>query len=176
MLALGQAAWRAVTAADPTALEALLVGDTAALPDLAGAFRRHLEQFPAAGDGLSRSERQLLEAVAAGDATPAAAFTSQGRREAAPFLGDAVAWSYLADLGAGPSPLLRRGDGAPIVPNDPGFPDQPLALTDGGRAVLAGRADRVTLTGLDRWLGGVRLLGPNPAWRWDAAAGRLSKD
>ena len=173
MLALGQAAWRAFTAADPTALEALLAIDTSALPDLADALRRHLEQFPATGDGLSRSERQLLEAVAAGYAAPVTAFVEQRRREVAPFLGDLAAWSYLAELASGPSPLLRRRDGRPIAPNEPDFPDKPLALTDAGYAVLSGRADRVALTGFDRWLGGVHLVGPTPAWRWDAAAGRL---
>jgi hypothetical protein len=27
--------------------------------------------------------------------------------------------------------------------------------------------------GLDHWLGGVHLTGTDPAWRWDADAGRL---
>ena len=34
--------------------------------------------------------------------------------------------------------------------------------------MLAGRADRVALAGLDRWLGGVHLHG-REVWRWDDA-------
>jgi hypothetical protein len=40
--------------------------------------------------------------------------------------------------------------------------------------VLAGEADHVRLNGIDRWLGGVHLEGDEAAWRWDAAAGRLT--
>src|SRR5919206_483284 len=35
-------------------------------PFIAGALWRHLEQFPSVQNGLSRSERQALEAVASG--------------------------------------------------------------------------------------------------------------
>jgi hypothetical protein len=38
--------------------------------------------------------------------------------------------------------------------------------------VLEGLADRVELTGLDRWLGGVHLTAGR-IWRWDAAEERL---
>ena len=43
-----------------------------------------------------------------------------------------------------------------------------------GREVLAGQDDWVRIRGIDRWLGGVHLHGPEAAWRWDAAAGRLA--
>jgi hypothetical protein len=42
-----------------------------------------------------------------------------------------------------------------------------LAITQAGRAVLAGEADVVKLNGIDRWLGGVHLIGAEAAWRWD---------
>jgi hypothetical protein len=41
-----------------------------------------------------------------------------------------------------------------------------LKLTDVGRRVLAGRADHVTLNGVDRWIGGVHLRGHRVRWRW----------
>jgi hypothetical protein len=46
-------------------------------------------------------------------------------------------------------------------------------LTDAGRAVLTGDADRVDLLGLDRWLGGTHLR-HDSLWRWDSAAGRVA--
>ena len=170
---LARSAWSAFTAADPHAIEAFLRTDTSALPDLGAAFRRHLEQFPAVVDGLARTERQLLAALAGGAATPSDAFTAQQAVEERPFLGDTVAWGYLTDLGRGPRPLVAQSDGAPLPPPGDGFVHRPIALTDDGRAVLAGRADRVALTAFDRWLGGVHLAGPAPVWRWDASAGRL---
>jgi hypothetical protein len=47
-----------------------------------------------------------------------------------------------------------------------------LVLTDDGRAVLAGEADRVALLGIDRWLGGTHLHGDHVP-RWDAGRGRV---
>jgi hypothetical protein len=170
---LGQAAWAAFTAADPAAIEALLASDTSALPELAAALRRHLEEFPATGDGLARSERQLLSALAGGARTPLEAFAVQRAGEARPFLGDTIAWDRLGDLGSCRHPLVAHPDQAALLPPGEAFVHQPLILTATGRAVLTGRVDRAALGGLDRWLGGVHLTGPTPAWRWDAAAGRL---
>jgi hypothetical protein len=48
-----------------------------------------------------------------------------------------------------------------------------LALTALGHEVLARRRDWLTLHPLHRWLGGVHLHPEGPAWRWDAAHGRL---
>jgi hypothetical protein len=48
-----------------------------------------------------------------------------------------------------------------------------VSLTDIGRAVLAGNADRVQTCGIDRWLGGVHLHGHGPVWRWDEGRQRV---
>src|SRR5207247_1269516 len=64
------------------------------------------------------------------------------------------------------------GDPPPPPPplGDPrAFARLPLRLTDTGQQVLDGRADRVALLGLDRWLGGTHLT-PTAAWRWDPDA------
>ena len=42
-----------------------------------------------------------------------------------------------------------------------------LRLCDAGREVLRGRADHVSLNGVDRWIGGVHLTGRAVPWRWD---------
>ena len=41
------------------------------------------------------------------------------------------------------------------------------------RDVLDGHADRISLSGIDRWLGGVHVHGHGPTWRWSAPAGQL---
>ena len=166
--ALAIDAWAAVRATDPTRLAALAAGSSSPLPFLPAALIRFLEQLPATRDGLSRSERQVLEAVAAGASDPVAVFRADQAREAAPFMGDTSLWYHLYGLAAGPAPLLAMaGGGALRPPAAPGFVAQPLAVTDAGRRVLDGAADRVALGGVGRWLGGVWLASPRAAWRWD---------
>ncbi len=69
-LALARGAWDAFRAPDPTGLELLVARGTPELPLLGPALRRLLEELPDARDGLSRSERQLLEALEDGPAPP----------------------------------------------------------------------------------------------------------
>jgi hypothetical protein len=80
-------------------------------------------------------------------------------------------------MGAGAHPLVRGASGGPLPAPEraadlPGFWRQPLALSDDGRAVLEGRADRVALCGIDRWIGGVHLTSDR-CWRWDDVRGAL---
>jgi hypothetical protein len=177
-VALARLAWDAVRAPDPVTIHALLDTHTAALPHLAPALRRHLEELPAVGDGLGRAEREALEALAAaGPQTPAEVFLAVQRAETAPFLGDTWLWNRLHEIGTGEQRLVQTTAGEPLAPPPPRpgserFAEQELELTDTGRAVLAGEADRAALVALDRWVGGIHVTGPEPAWRWDPRARR----
>lgn len=146
-------AWAAVRAPSPERVLEILNGALGALPFLADALERFLEELPGR-DGLGRSERQLLAAVADGADTVGSAFAVAQGREAAAWLGDASFAHYAARLAVGAAPLLRR-DG------------ESLALTDIGRAVLDGREDRIRVNGIHRWWGGTRLTSES-LWRWDA--------
>jgi len=53
-------------------------------------------------------------------------------------------------------------------------PFGPVELTGLGREALAGRADRVRESGIDRWWGGVHLGGHTVPWRWDRQARRVA--
>jgi len=57
-MAEARAAWTAFRAPDPRGLQEI---KTTSLPFLAAAMRRHLEEFPWTTDGLSRTERQILQ-------------------------------------------------------------------------------------------------------------------
>jgi hypothetical protein len=59
--------------------------------------------------------------------------------------------------------------------DDPAALRATAAITDAGREVLSGRADRVDLGGIDRWLGGVHLHGDGTRWRWNPEAGRITE-
>ena len=69
-LAAAAAAWTAFRAPEPDELMRLAATGTPELPLLAPALRRLLEELPAEGDGLSRTERQALGAIAGGARTP----------------------------------------------------------------------------------------------------------
>ena len=178
-LAAATAVWEAFRAPEPVALASHVTETLDAKPNdlLAGALSRLLQELPAPGDGLSRTERGALEAIATGVATPAAAFLAVQEREQAPFLGDAWFYRALSSLGTGPARLVETEEGEP-VPQAPPLTDSnvfagaALRLTQDGAAVVAGEADRVELLGIDRWLGGTHVT-PESLWRWDTAARRL---
>jgi hypothetical protein len=170
----GRRAWAALRAPEPTAMEALAREDVPGLPFLAKALRRLLEELPDAGSGLSRSERQLLEAIAEAARSPVEVFAACQAREEAPYEGDTWAFRRMADLCA--LGLLRTADGSGLPAPPPrgdhdAYARTSFVPTDAGRAVLAGETDRVAL-GLDRWVGGTHLHAGAP-WRWDRERGSV---
>ena len=164
---LAREAWRAFCAPDPRRIAAFLERDTSPFPYLEGALLRHLEEFPAVANGLSRSERQILRALAEGAGTFEQVFRATQAMEDRIYMGDSSFQRILHELAASPRPLVRL---------EPGSSPRALriSLTPTGREVLAGRDDWVRIRGIDRWLGGVHLHGPEAAWRWDESAGRLT--
>jgi Domain of unknown function (DUF1835) len=178
-LAAAASVWAALRHPDPSVLAEAARADLPGLPFLRAALLRLLEELPAAGDGLSGTERRALRAIAAGATTPAAAFLAAQDLEAAPFLGDAWFFRALAGLGAGRVRLAQTQAGDPLPSPPPlgdarAFARMPLRLTGLGERVLDGREDRVALLGLDRWLGGTHLTAA-AAWRWDPVGGLLVK-
>jgi len=165
-------AWEAFRAPEPTALAEWAGRKEPELPFLASALRRLLEELPGPGDGLSGTERRALAAIAGGHATPRQAFLAEQDAEPAPFLGDTWFFRTIVELGTGVNRLLETTDGEPLPPAPPlgdahRFPALALRLTSAGERVLAGKADRVALLGIDRWVGGTHVATGN-LWRWDA--------
>lgn len=165
---LARHAWRAFCSPEPIGLEVALRRDTSALPFLADALQRHLEEFPWTRDGLSRTERQALLGIDSGFDTFESLFRAVQALEPRPYLGDSSFLRCLRVLGSSPVPLIRLEPG-------PGglIRTLQLSLTGSGREVLEGRKDWVHLHGIDRWLGGVHLHGREAQWRWDGERSRL---
>jgi hypothetical protein len=148
-------AWRAFRAEDPTDLAAIAQQKFNEMPFLAAALMRFLEEYPWTSDGLSRTERQLLQAVAAGKRKKADIYLESRKQEDVPW-GDLSVYLRLAWLTAGPNPALVES------------PKNEFAITEAGRRLLEGHADWLQLHGcVARWLGGVHLPGDQPKWRWD---------
>lgn len=156
-LQLATEAWAAFTGPDPMAMLAYIDRERLPLPYLPANFRRLLEEYPSTRNGLSRSQQEVLQAVAAGNATFDEIYTAVSAMEDPVFLGDWPVQRRLAEL----APLALETDG------------ERYRMTPLGRALLAGQADWLeTRGGIDVWIGGVHLEGSAP-WRWDAEANTL---
>ena len=169
-LALAASAWSAYRSSDPRAIEQMLQGDTSALPFLAKAFSRHLEEFPSDTDGLSRSERRLMELALDRPVSIHEAFSRMHDGETAYYITDSSFFDAANALATSSPPLLTINL---ANPNGSAMPVGTFELTSHGRNVLLGKADRLQLCGIDRWLGGVCLQGRAPVWRWSRHAGHL---
>ena len=161
---LGTRAWRAFCSEDPAALQAFARTPSRELPFLAGALRRHLEDFPSTANGLGRSEERILRILADGERSPDEVFAALAATEERIFMGDASFWTIVTRLAGGPHPLLALD----VRQRAGRLPAGRMRITDDGRDVLSGRADHVALNGIDRWMGGIHLT-PSTCWRWDGS-------
>jgi hypothetical protein len=159
--------WIAVTAADPRALP-FLTRRVKAMPFLAGAIERHLEEYPDPTSGLSRTERQMLAAIARGEGTGAALMQASHAIDPRYPLTDALLISTLRSLAA-----CGFIDGAPPQGTTAALDQLHASVTPLGRQALAGAIDRVHEAGIDTWRGGVHLQGRGPVWRWHGSERRL---
>ncbi len=180
MLGLGRKAWSAFRDSDPRSLDALRRAGDESLPFLSAALERQLEEFPSMRNGLSRSESQILEAVAHGPKNFSEIFRSVSHREDRVFCGDFTMSGYIERMSDCETPLIAYPSGeridAPRTEQDSrSFRNADMALTDFGRRVLAGESDWIGMGGSDRWLGGVHLEGSSARWRWDSDAAALSE-
>jgi hypothetical protein len=171
-LGLATQAWAAFRSRIPDRLGAIAAILSTELRFLPEAFDRLSREYPSTRDGLSLTERRVLAAVAEGANTAEEAFLAASRRESRPFLGDSWCFRRIAALANARSPLLWLGDAEtsrqPRVQRS-----TRLGLTATGRRILDGQVDHVALSGIDRWIGGVRLTGHRTAWRWDEGTERL---
>ena len=165
---LARHAWRVFVAPEPIGIELLLRRDTSALPYLDGALRRHLEEFPSVRNGLSRTEEQALTVLAEGTTSFDDLFRTVQALEERPYLGDTSFLRTLRELASRPWSLVRIEPG-----HNESIRALQVSLTDTGLGVLRGKEDWIRLNGIERWLGGVHLSGPEAAWRWDAKLGRM---
>jgi len=116
---LGRKAWEAFRSPDPSGLNAFIHAPAGPLPDLPAALRRHGEEFPSLRNGLSRTDRQLLEEVSSGrNVLRDACTASHHAREERAFLSERDLATRIERLAGGDAPLLvpADGGGAPRAP------------------------------------------------------------
>jgi hypothetical protein len=170
------AAWAAYCSPEPTALEALLRGDTSAMPFLKTALSSHLARFPSVQNGLGRIEQRGLALINDGHKKFIDLFPRFGEQESVYGLADFQFYLALKQLSDARQPLLtnRNGSDAHGRLDSDKVKNTAFEITDSGAAVLRGEADFVELNGIDLWLGGVHLSDSN-LWRWDEEKQRLRR-
>jgi hypothetical protein len=169
-LDLGAAAWAALRAPDPGGLGQIVASRSPQLRFLGEAFDRLAREYPSTRDGLSLTERRILAATPEAGTPAGTVFARLGEREARPYLGDLFFFRIVARLAGAPVPLLELDPPGGRV--DAGTR---LRRTEAGDRVLRGEADHVALNGIDRWVGGVHLHGPEARWRWDEGIETLTR-
>lgn len=167
---LARRAWAAFREATPRALDDVRRTDTSALPYLSSALLRLFQEYPWTNDGLSRTERRLLE-LANGGVNLATAFPHMHDGEEAYYVTDLSLGSLADDLSRTSPPLL-------VLNRSPTAGEAlqgAVTTTEIGGAVLAGKRDRIVECGVDRWLGGVHLQSAGELWRWDDASQTITR-
>jgi hypothetical protein len=162
--ALAERAWQAFRSPTPQALDTLRASDTSALPFLSAALTRFLQEYPWTRDGLSRTERRLLELAQGEGISLLKAFPRMHQGERAYYVSDLTLANIAANLSS-TSPALLTVDRSHRETSR--VLDAIVSTTTAGASVLAGQLDRATTGRLDRWLGGVHLANGKPLWRWD---------
>jgi hypothetical protein len=163
-IAEARALWHAYAAPEPTTLARL----EPSFPFARAAIRLHCGRFPSVAHGLDEVEHATLQTLSAATELPRLFVTIT---RSAPLIqlgmGDLQFTAILRDLATGPTPLVRIEQHAAPAGR------WRISRTPAAIEVLSGRIDRLALSPLDRWLGGVHLRPGAPLWRWDADGSAL---
>ncbi len=156
---LGKEVWCALTMATPSMLATVLHEGTPAIPPMAGAIDRHLDELPSSRHGLGLTETLSLRILAEKGAITAGKMFGQLmlRYEPRPYLGDLMYWHELD--------RLVRGGAAEIVTCGASFAEHTLALTTLGERILMTEEDWLDYMPEPRFVGGVEIAPGKPHWR-----------
>lgn len=176
-LDLARAAWEAYRQPTPEAWADLLSYETAALPFLARAIQRGLEELPHTGSGLTRSQLQIVELLKRHNLAARDLYRAHFSMEPHSHLEDWMFYAILDGLADGPFALVEGKSEVAFNPNMAlidwrRYVLPEMKLTSYGAAVLKGEVDDRAHNGTDHWWGGTLLTDDN-LWRWDAKPRRL---
>ncbi len=168
-IGFGQTVWTALRQPDPSALLAIAATATPAMPFASAALRRHLQELPAAHDGLSLTQRLTLQVLSEQPSSVGRVYARLMQHlEPLPFLGDLMFLHVIQQMALTRPAVLTIEQGE--------APFRRLAtITPTGHDVLRGAIDFLSLDPPHRWVGGVRITSAQPAWRYSDAAMRLSR-
>jgi hypothetical protein len=169
MFALAERAFDAFTSPDPRDVEKIAALGETAIPGLGEALGRHLSRFPDTIAGLPHFQRIVLEEIP-DDSIPFPDLYSKVNARLHEFgVSDWMVFNEALEIARAAEPLVSmtgfEGEGSPHQAGR--IHNASVSITDCGRAALAGDLDHIRVNGLDGWIGGVRLVGHDVAWRWN---------
>lgn len=158
-LALARKAWAAYTAANPTDWARLAAQAHPALPLLGPAMARQLQELPGANDGLSLTQRLILQVLADHGELPAGKVFGHLMMsyEPLPYLGDLMFHALLRPLIDTPHPLVHEQPEAE-------WQKRAVRITALGGEVLLKRSNWLDHAPADRWVGGVQVVANQKPW------------
>lgn len=151
--------WLALTSSQPSSLVSLLQANKLdCLPNMAKALKRHLQELPKHGTGLSLTQTLALEVLSNENKAISAGvwFSKYQKIEPLPFLGNVMFYALLLPLTKGHSPLIKL-----INQNGP-WNEHLVSLTEYGHDCLF--SDSVYIQ--DYWVGGIHCQ-KSEQWQWD---------
>jgi hypothetical protein len=167
-LTLAGRAWHAWRAPTPERCFDLLMEDLAVLPRLRPALITMLLELPDLLTGLGEIEMEILAFIEDGGSEP-----REILRAAAEFrevFDEGEAGEMLWELAKCPAPVVFEVGDTPLDATERGRPFQYKgglsALTELGRAILAGEEDFARHNQIRRWWGGTHLTNEK-LWRWN---------
>jgi hypothetical protein len=177
MLDLARAAWDAYRQPTPEAWADLASYDTSALPFLARAVKRGLEELPHTRSGLTRSQIQIVELLKRHNLAARDLYRAHFGLEPHSHLEDWVFYAILDGLAEGPFSLIEGKADVAFNPNMAlidwrRYVLPEMKLTSYGAAVLRGEVDDRKHNGTDHWWGGTHLT-DGAIWRWDVQSQSL---
>ena len=168
---LASKAWKTFRSDDPNNIVEFLRGDCRPLEFLEPCLRRFLEEYPWLQDGLSRSERQILQIIEKEITLPGRIFHETMQMENHLFAGDWRIFSHINDLCQWGLLECKSGKSFQYPPHflipQEEFKKQEVVLTDTGYEVLVQKQSGFDNIIRDEWLGGVHLKTGVPFWIWD---------
>jgi hypothetical protein len=162
--------WQAFSAPEPSALLAWFQRSLRDLPFMQRALHRLFEEYPSIGNGLSRTQQQILQVLEPGPLNAPDIFETSQALERRRFMGDYSFWVEFRQLLMAGDPPVRELDGQrpkfppQVAPNSPEFHNQLFQITEQGQQLLEDK-DQFQPSE-ERWIGGVRL-DRQSRWRWD---------
>lgn len=163
MVQLARQTWAAYCSPSPEAWAQLAHRQDLALPLLAPALLRQLQELPGIDDGLGLSERLSLQIIGEFGEVPFGRVFAElmAKREPLPYLGDMMFHALLRPLIDSPTPLIAES----LTTLE--WTKRPLMLTALGERVVAGKAYWLDQQAPERWVGGVRLVANQGHWALD---------
>jgi hypothetical protein len=144
--ALAADAWTAFRGETPEALDAWRLTQTSAMPFLSAALTRFLEEYPWTTDGLSRSERRLLQIASTGPIDLMTVFAHMHLGETAYYITDLSLLSPITEFSLSPAAISITTDSL-----EERMLKGTVAITEHGRAPQGRIRPVATPESIDGW-------------------------